>query len=62
VTEEDIKVNIINVVTELGVIGELEINEENIQVLGKSSTSKHYLTNGFRENTSVPCRLSWMPR
>lgn len=36
VTEEDIKVNIINVVSELGVIGELEINEENIQVLEKT--------------------------
>ena len=35
VTQEDIKDNIINVVSELGVIGELEINEENIQVLGK---------------------------
>jgi len=36
VTQEDIKDNIINVVSELGVIGELEINEENIQVLEKT--------------------------
>ena len=36
VTEDDIKENIKNVVSELDIIGELDINEENIQVVGES--------------------------
>ncbi|CAG5105468.1 Oidioi.mRNA.OKI2018_I69.chr1.g2152.t1.cds [Oikopleura dioica] len=36
VTEDDIKENIKNVVSELDIIGELDINEENIQVIEKT--------------------------
>ena len=69
VTEDDIKENIKNVVSELDIIGELDINEENIQVIGELIVSfqgvhmiKPYLFTIYsRKNSSMLGRLPWLP-